>query len=76
MCRNIFRDLALNCEHIRCLAVVVLSPQMRVGAGVDQLRVDANFISKPPDASLQEIRHVQFVRNFSQISLVIPIGHY
>ena len=38
--RDFLRDLALDREHVFHIAIVLLCPDVRVGAGVDQLGVD------------------------------------
>ena len=43
------RDLVLQSEQVDRVAVEPLRPQMDVAFGVDQLRIDADLVARPPD---------------------------
>jgi hypothetical protein len=50
---NRFRNFTLNRENVGKIAIVSLSPEMRIVARVDELRVDADAISRPLHAAFQ-----------------------
>ena len=66
---NGFRDLTLNSKNIRQIAIVRLRPQMRVIAGIDQLRVDPHFVRCALHAALDQVRHAELLSDFAQIAL-------
>src|SRR6266480_3157968 len=54
---NRLRDLALNGEHVRQIAVICLPPYVSVRARVHQLRVDAYPIAGALNTSFHHMRH-------------------
>ncbi len=56
-------DFILQCEEVANPAIEPLSPKMRVGFCVDQLRVDSHLVANPANASLEHIAHAQFTAN-------------
>ena len=50
---NGFGDLALNGKDIGQIPIVGLRPQMRVGAGIDQLRVHPDLIGGTLDTAFE-----------------------
>src|SRR6266404_6618719 len=57
--RDSFRQFALQSEKIGDFTVERLRPEMRVGAGVDELRVDSDAIAHAPRRSLQNMCNTQ-----------------
>jgi hypothetical protein len=47
---------------------------MRVGLGINQLGIDADLVTRPPDASLQYIAHPQLAADLLRIDRFVPIG--
>jgi hypothetical protein len=47
------RDLVLQSEQIARITVKLLGPQMRISLSVDQLGIDADFVTRPPDAPFE-----------------------
>src|SRR4029077_8328697 len=62
-------DLALNCEHVRKIPVIALSPQLPVVARIDQVRVEAHAVAGTPHTSFQYIRNPEFVADLGEIAL-------
>ena len=48
---------------------------MIICAGVNQLRVEMNFIARLPQASFENMRHSQSVCDFSHVSLAAVLHH-
>src|SRR5207237_3522359 len=61
-------DFALNGENVIKWTIVVLRPQVRVGARIDQLRAHAHSATSPLYASLQDMCHTELLANFAQIT--------
>ena len=57
------RDLVLDREDVVELAVVGLRPQVRVGAGADQLRGDPHRVARLAHGAFEHVRHVQRARD-------------
>src|SRR5437667_7988113 len=51
---DFLRDLALDCEQVVQIAIVLLGPEVGVGARVDQLRTQVNAITTPACTSSQQ----------------------
>ena len=60
---HVGRDLVLDLENVVQLAVVGLRPQVRVGAGLDQLRGDPDRVAGLADRAFQHVGHVQRARD-------------
>ena len=72
---NFLRDLALNCEQIIQIAVVLLHPDVSVSARVDQLRIHVKPCPDPADAALQNMRYAQIIADLSHISFAAIFHH-
>src|SRR4030095_4995039 len=72
---NFLRDLALNCEQIIEIAVVLLHPHMSVSARVDQLRIHVEPCPDPADAAFQKMRYAQINSDLSHISFLAIFHH-
>ena len=72
---NFLRDLTLDCKQLIQIAVVFLSPDVRVGARVDQLRVQVNPITAPACASFQHMRHPKRIADLAHISFAAVFHH-
>ena len=72
---NFFRDLTLDCEQIIQIAVVFLSPDVRVGARVDQLRVHVKNRAGSADTAFQDMRYSQIISNLTEISFAAIFHH-
>ena len=66
--RDRLRDLALDGEHIRQVAIVSLRPEVRVGPSIDQLRVHPHFAARPLHTAFEDVGHAQLLTNFAQIA--------
>ena len=53
--RDAARDLVLQGEQVAQIASQPFRPQMRVGSGIDQLRVDADLVTRSANAPFQHI---------------------
>src|SRR5438105_11756157 len=72
---DFLRDLALDCEHVVQIAVVVFDPDVGISLRVDQLRVQMKMRARPADAALQNVRYPQLVTDLTQISFATVIHH-
>jgi hypothetical protein len=72
--RDSTRDLVLQGEQIAHVAVEPLRPQMGVGLGIDQLRVDAHLVPRPLDDPLQNIAHAQLAADLLRVDRLASIG--
>src|SRR5207244_7021873 len=68
-------NLALDGEQIVQIAIVLLGPDVRVRARVDQLRVHMKPGADSPDAALQHMGDSQLVTDLTHI-LLAAIVHY
>ena len=69
---HVGRDLVLDREDVVELAVVGLRPQVRVGAGLDQLRGDAHRVARLAHRAFQHVRHVQRARDLRDLRFPCP----
>ena len=69
------RDLALDCEQIIQIAIVLLGPDVRVSARVDQLRVETKMRAGSADAAFQNMRYAQIISDLTEISFATVIHH-
>jgi hypothetical protein len=65
--RDPARDLVLQGEQIRHVAVEPLGPQMLVGCGIDKLCVDANLVARPANAPFQHIAHTKLAADLLRV---------
>src|SRR6059058_5664029 len=72
---NFLRDLTLDCEQPIQIAVVFLSPDVSVGACVDQLRVETKMRAGSADAAFENMRYSQIISNLTEISFPTVL-HY
>src|SRR4029450_8057648 len=56
---DLLRDLALDRKYICDIAIVMLSPKVRIVARVDQLRVHPNSPARALDAAFDHMRNAQ-----------------
>ena len=70
---DFLRDLTLDCEQIIQIAVVLLGPDVRVSARVDQLRVETKMRAGSADAALQNMRNPQIISDLAEISFATVI---
>ena len=61
-------DFALNREDVIKWTIVMLRPQVRVGARIDQLRTHAHSAAPPLHASFQNMCHTELLANLAQIT--------
>ena len=61
-------DFALNGEDVIKWTVIVLRPQMRISARIDQLRGHAHSATYPLYTSFQDICHPKLLAYFAQIA--------
>ena len=67
------RDLALDCEHVVQIAIVLFDPDVGIGPRVDQLRVQMKMRAGPADAALQNVRYPQLVTDLAHIPFAAVI---
>ena len=65
---NGFGDFALDGEDIIDGAIVVLRPLVRIGPGIDQLRVHPHFVAGALHAAFQEMRHPELLADLAQVA--------
>src|SRR5205814_2340001 len=65
---NPLGNVTLDCEYVSQLAIVSFGPDMRVVAGIDQLRADPNFSVRATDASFKNMRNTERLRDVPQVS--------
>src|SRR6266550_3960082 len=70
---DFLRDLALDCEHVVQIAVVLFDPDVGISPRVDQLRVQMKMRPGPADAALQNMRYPQLVTDLAHISFAAVI---
>ena len=73
--RDFLRDLALNCKQLVQITIVLVGPDVRVRAGVDQLRIHMKPVGDPADTPLQNVRYAEIITDLSHIPFV-AISHY
>src|SRR6202011_5395934 len=61
--RNCAGDILLHGENIGELAIVLITPQIAIGAGVDEFSTDNKLISALHDAAGDDALHFQVVRH-------------
>src|SRR5437867_8299477 len=72
---DFLRNLALDGKQVVQIAIVLLGPDVRVRAGVDQLRVHVKPGADSPDAALQHMGDSQLVTDLTHI-LLAAIAHH
>src|SRR5437762_13875529 len=72
---DFLRDLTLDCKQPIQIAVVFLSPDMRVSARVDQLRVHVKNRAGSADTAFQDMRYSQIISDLTEISFVAIFHH-
>src|SRR5439155_23566868 len=72
---DFLRDLALDCEQVIQIAVVLFHPDVGIGPRVDQLRVQMKMRAGPADAALQNVRYPQLVTDLAHIPFAAVIHH-
>ena len=65
---DFLRDLALDCEHVVQIAVILFDPHMGISPRIDQLRIQMKMCAGPADAALQNVRYPQLVTDLAHIS--------
>jgi hypothetical protein len=60
--RDLHRDIALDGQQIRQLAIVLIGPERLLRRGVDQLRADADAAPFDADAAVHELRDTEIAR--------------
>jgi hypothetical protein len=63
-----FGDIALYREDVGQIAIVGLRPQMRIGSGINQLRVNPYAITGSLNTSLQYMRHPKLLADLAQVT--------
>ncbi len=58
----------MNREHVIDRAIVIVGPFVRVGAGVDQLRVHTHFVAGALNAALQHVSDAKLLSDFAEIT--------
>jgi len=67
-------DLVLYGKEVAQFTVEPLGPEMRVGLGIDELRVDPYLVARPLDAPFQQIAHAQFAADILCVDWLVLIG--
>ncbi len=62
------RQLALELEQICDLAIVGIVPNMLIGPGIDQLRIDPDPIAFAPDRAFHDVSHAKCFADLAQIA--------
>src|SRR5439155_12460445 len=63
------RDLGLNRKYVRYIAIVMLSPDMRIVACVDELCAHSNSPARALDTAFDHMRNTQGFRDLTQVAL-------
>ena len=58
----------------RLYYVEPLSPQLRVGLGIDKLRADPNIFARPADTSFEHIAHAQLAADLLRVDRFVPVA--
>ena len=59
------RDVALQRQHVRQLAIVALVPQVRIAARVNELNRDAYSVLRAHDGALDHCIHVELLSDLA-----------
>src|ERR1700730_1231844 len=65
---NRLRNLALNGENIRKIAIVSLRPKMRIRAGVNELSIDPDAVGRALDTTFQNVGNAQLPSDFTKVA--------
>src|ERR1700730_936983 len=65
------RDLVLYSEQIADVVVETFRPEMRVGCGVDELRVDPDLVAGTPDAAFEHIPHPNLAADLLRVQVLV-----
>ena len=68
------RDFVLHFEDVLHFAIVAFGPQRKIGASVDELRVDAQAITGAAQAAGQDVSGFQLLADLRRRDLFIAIG--
>src|ERR1043166_5358955 len=71
----LLRSLALDRKQVVQIAIVLLGPDVRVRAGVDQLHIHVKPGADSPDAALQHMGDSQLITDLTHI-LLAAIAHH
>src|SRR4029453_3839010 len=66
-------DLTLNGKQLVQIAIVLLCPDVRVRACIDQLRVQTTMRAGSADAAFQNMRYTQIISDLTEISFATVI---
>ena len=69
------RDVALHGEQIIQIAVVLLGPDVRVRACIDQLRVQTKMRAGSAHAALQNMPYTEIISDLTEIPFAAVIHH-
>jgi hypothetical protein len=72
---DLHRHLALNDQHVRHVAVVALSPQVRHVGGLNELRRNAHPRPRAPDAALEHVVDPQIFADLANILSRVLVEH-
>src|SRR5947209_9505044 len=72
--RNLTRYLVKQPEQVVGGLLEAIGPDMKVGLGVDQLGIDADPISNPAHAALQDVTNAQVATDLSAVDQLIAIS--
>src|SRR5262249_33841310 len=68
------RDLVLYGEQIADIVVKTLRPEMRVGCGIDQLRVDPDLAAGGTDTAVKHVPHSKFPADLLGVRALAFVG--
>ena len=68
---DLFRDRALNAEHVLQIAIVIFGPELRARMGINQVRADADPVSGAPDTAFEHMPHAEFPADRAQIPRLV-----
>ena len=68
------RDLILQREQVGGIALEPLRPQMRIGLGVDQLRVDADLVARAAHAPFEHIADRKLAADLFGVDRFVSVG--
>ena len=69
-------DLVLHLENIFHLAIIALGPDRKIGAGVHQLRIDAQAAAGAAQAACQDVSRSQLLPNLCGGHLLVPVREH
>ena len=60
--------------QVRTIGVELVGPEMRAAFGIDQLRVDPNLVTRPPDTAFEDIANTELAADLLYVDRLALVG--